>query len=71
MDSYPYTERYFQVLSSCVFQSGLSTNNVLRHMLRLIWYIHPKLQQDKLTKLMETIKPNIGVNFRVPDKKGY
>lgn len=53
-------EEFCDMVFQGFFKSGLSTNNVLRHMLRLIWYIHPKLQQEKIAKLMEAIKPNIG-----------
>lgn len=53
-------EDFCEIVFGHFFKPGLSKQNVLRHMLRLLYYIHPKVHQDKLTTVMETLKPNQG-----------
>ncbi|XP_045193418.2 negative elongation factor B-like [Mercenaria mercenaria] len=53
-------EDFCEVVFGHFFKSGLSKQNVLRHMLRLVYYIHPRVPQDKLAAIMEMIKPNQG-----------
>lgn len=45
-----------QLFSS--FQPSISKENVLRHLLRLVWYIHHKLPGARLEALLEGIAPN-------------
>ncbi|XP_055308171.1 negative elongation factor B [Sitodiplosis mosellana] len=37
--------------------AGLTRDNVTRHMLKLLWYIHPKLPPGRLTTLMKALQP--------------
>jgi hypothetical protein len=41
-----------------IFQPSISKENVLRHLLRLMWYIHHKLPPARLEALLEGIAPN-------------
>lgn len=45
-----------------ILQHGMSKHNVLRHMLRLLHYIHPKIPQEKLESLLQALKPSKGVS---------
>lgn len=38
--------------------AGLTRDNVTRHMLKLLWYIHPKLPSGRLTTLMKALQPS-------------
>ncbi|XP_060596929.1 negative elongation factor B-like [Ruditapes philippinarum] len=51
---------FHEVVFNQFFKSGMSKHNVLRHMLRLVYYVHPRIPQEKLTVLMEALKPNQG-----------
>lgn len=37
--------------------AGLTRDNVTRHMLKLLWYIHTKLPPGRLTTLMKALQP--------------
>ncbi|KAK3088835.1 hypothetical protein FSP39_024351 [Pinctada imbricata] len=37
---------------------AISRENVLRHLLRLLWYIHPKLPTGRLQALLDSTQPN-------------
>ncbi|XP_055600900.1 negative elongation factor B [Uranotaenia lowii] len=38
--------------------AGLTRDNVTRHMLKLLWYVHQKLPQGRLQTLMKALQPN-------------
>ncbi|KXJ80419.1 hypothetical protein RP20_CCG025132 [Aedes albopictus] len=38
--------------------AGLTRDNVTRHMLKLLWYIHAKLPQARLQTLLKALQPN-------------
>ena len=46
-----------------VSQTQSSHENVCRHILRLLWWIHPKLAASKLSKLMDKLKPSTQVLY--------
>ena len=46
------------ILLLYIFQPSISKENVLRHLLRLMWYIHHKLPGARLEGLLEGIAPN-------------
>lgn len=39
------------------FFAGLTRDNVTRHLLKLLWYIHPKLPENRLHTLMKALQP--------------
>ncbi|XP_031623093.1 negative elongation factor B [Contarinia nasturtii] len=45
--------------------AGLTRDNVTRHMLKLLWYIHPKLPPGRLTTLMKALQPTAQHNESV------
>lgn len=44
---------------------GLTRDNVTRHMLKLMWYIHHRLPPVRLTTLMKALQPNAQHNESV------
>lgn len=45
--------------------AGLTRDNVTRHMLKLLWYIHMKLPSSRLTTLMKALQPTTQHNESV------
>lgn len=45
--------------------AGLSRDNVTRHMLKLLWYIHPRLPAVRLNTLMKALQPTTQHNESV------
>lgn len=45
--------------------AGLTRDNVTRHMLKLLWYIHMKLPPGRLTTLMKALQPTAQHNESV------
>lgn len=39
------------------FFAGLSRDNVTRHLLKLLWYVHSKLPENRLHTLMKVLQP--------------
>lgn len=39
------------------FFAGLTRDNVTRHLLKLLWYVHPKLPENRLHTLMKALQP--------------
>lgn len=39
--------------------AGLTRDNVVRHLLKLLWYIHGKLPQPRLATLMKALQPTV------------
>ena len=44
---------------------GLTRDNVTRHMLKLLWYIHYRLPGNRLSTLMKALQPNAQHNESV------
>lgn len=40
------------------FFAGLSRDNVTRHLLKLLWYVHSKLPENRLHTLMKVLQPS-------------
>lgn len=45
--------------------AGLTRDNVTRHMLKLMWYIHARLPSARLSTLMKALQPNAQHNESV------
>lgn len=54
------SEDFCEIVFDHFFKSGMSRQNVLRHMLRLLYHIHYRIQREKLNSLMVSLKPNQG-----------
>lgn len=39
------------------FFAGLARDNVVRHLLKLLWYVHHKLPDNRLHSLMKALQP--------------
>jgi len=51
-------ESFCTVIFDEFFLAGLGRDNVTRHLLKLLWYIHPKLPSLRLHSLLKTLQPN-------------
>ncbi|EFN88274.1 negative elongation factor B [Harpegnathos saltator] len=51
------TESFCTVIFDEFFLTGLSRDNVTRHLLKLLWYIHPKLPSARLHSLLKALQP--------------
>ncbi|CAK1551475.1 unnamed protein product [Leptosia nina] len=58
-------EDFSTVLFDEFFFAGLSQDNVTRHLLKLIWYIHPKLPETRIHTLMKALQPGTQHNEAV------
>ncbi|XP_046566584.1 negative elongation factor B-like [Haliotis rubra] len=58
VDDFAMSEEFCSAVFDDFLLVGLSKENVLRHMLRLLWHIHHRLSQTRLENLMETVHPN-------------
>ncbi|CAK9803478.1 Negative elongation factor B [Anthophora plagiata] len=50
-------ESFCTVIFDEFFLAGLGRDNVTRHLLKLLWYIHPKLPPTRLHTLMKALQP--------------
>jgi len=51
-------ESFCTVIFDEFFLAGLARDNVTRHLLKLLWYIYPKLPSLRLHSLLKTLQPN-------------
>lgn len=58
-------EDFCTVIFDEFFFTGLGRDNVLRHMLKLLWYIYSKLPPNRLSTLMKILEPNSQQNESV------
>ncbi|KOB76540.1 Negative elongation factor B [Operophtera brumata] len=58
-------EDFSTVLFDEFFFAGLSKDNVTRHLLKLLWYIHPKLPDTRIVTLMKALQPGTNHNDSV------
>lgn len=58
-------EDFSTVLFDEFFFAGLSKDNVTRHLLKLLWYIHPKLPETRIQTLMKALQPGTQHNESV------
>lgn len=58
-------EDFSTVLFDEFFFAGLSKDNVTRHLLKLLWYIHPKLPDTRIVTLMKALQPGTQHNDSV------
>lgn len=57
-------ESFCTVIFDEFFLAGLGRDNVTRHLLKLLWYIHPKLPSARLHSLLKALQPTSQVIFR-------
>ncbi|XP_032673855.1 negative elongation factor B [Odontomachus brunneus] len=50
-------ESFCTVIFDEFFSAGLSRDNVTRHLLKLLWYIYPKLPSTRLHSLLKALQP--------------
>lgn len=50
-------EDFCTVIFDEFFYAGITKENVTRHILKLLWYIYPKLPQARLYTLMKSLTP--------------
>uniref|UniRef100_A0A1B6CU00 Negative elongation factor B n=3 Tax=Clastoptera arizonana TaxID=38151 RepID=A0A1B6CU00_9HEMI len=50
-------EDFCTVIFDEFFYAGLNRENVLRHMLKLLWYVYPKLPSARLHTLIKVLQP--------------
>lgn len=67
-------ESFCTVIFDEFFLAGLGRDNVTRHLLKLLWYIHPKLPSARLHSLLKALQPtsqvilhNIQISLRSLD----
>lgn len=51
------SESFCTVIFDEFFLAGLGRDNVTRHLLKLLWYIHPKLPPTRLRSLLKALQP--------------
>lgn len=58
-------ESFCTVIFDEFFLAGLVRDNVTRHLLKLLWYIYPKLPPTRLQSLMKAVQPTSQVNSNI------
>lgn len=56
-------ESFCTVIFDEFFLAGLGRDNVTRHLLKLLWYIHPKLPSARLHSLLKALQPTSQVIY--------
>lgn len=51
------TEDFCTVVFDEFFFTNISRENVMRHVMKLVWYIHPKLPPVRLDTLQKALQP--------------
>lgn len=51
-------EDFCTVVFDEFFYPGLARENVIRHVLKLVWYVYPRLPSSRLTTLLKVVEPN-------------
>ena len=41
-----------------LFQPAVSNENVRKHLLRLMWYVHQHMSQERLDTILEAVEPD-------------
>ncbi|KNC28784.1 Negative elongation factor B [Lucilia cuprina] len=59
------TEDFCTTLFDEFLFAGLTRDNVTRHMIKLLWYVHNKLPPGRLQSLMKAMQPTTGHNETV------
>jgi negative elongation factor B len=52
-------EMFCTVVFDEFFFTAIAKENVVRHMTKLVWYIHHKLPAGRLDTLMKALQPNL------------
>ncbi|KAL7640276.1 UNVERIFIED_CONTAM: hypothetical protein RMT77_009690 [Armadillidium vulgare] len=53
------TEDFCTVVFDEFFFTNNGRENILRHVMKLVWYVHPKLPPARLTSIMKCLQPNM------------
>lgn len=56
-------ESFCTVIFDEFFLAGMSKDSVTRHLLKLLWWVHPKLPAARLQTLMKSLQPTSQVRF--------
>lgn len=56
-------ESFCTVIFDEFFLTGLGRDNVTRHLLKLLWYIYPKLPTARLHSLLKALQPTSQVIY--------
>lgn len=67
-DEFP-NESFCTVIFDEFFLAGLGRDNVTRHLLKLLWYIHLKLPPTRLHTLIKALQPTSQVIYFYQKKK--
>ncbi|KAJ1525341.1 hypothetical protein ONE63_010160 [Megalurothrips usitatus] len=59
------TEDFCTVVFDEFFYAGLTRDNVTRHLLKLLWYVYPKLPASRLHTLVKALQPSSQQNEAV------
>lgn len=51
------TEDFCTVVFDEFFFTNINRENVMRHVIKLVWYIHPKLPPARLDTLQKALQP--------------
>ena len=51
------TEDFCTVVFDEFFFTNISRENVMRHVMKLVWYVHSKLPSARLDTLMKALQP--------------
>ena len=46
-----------------LFQPAVSNENVRKHLLRLMWYVHQHMSQERLDTILEAVEPDKDVGW--------
>ena len=52
-------EMFCTVVFDEFFFTAIAKENVVRHLTKLVWYVHPKLPSSRLDTLMKALQPNL------------
>lgn len=58
-------EDFCTVVFDEFFYAGLTRDNVTRHLLKLLWYVYPKLPASRLHTLVKALQPSSQVSSGV------
>ena len=56
------TEDFCTVIFDEFFFAGLGRDNVPKHLIKLVWYIHPKLSTNRLHTIVKAFQPVLQVS---------
>lgn len=68
-------ESFCTVIFDEFFLAGMTKDSVTRHLLKLLWWVHPKLPKARLHTLVKSLEPNsqvcIEFTYRIDSWKNH